>query len=85
MTEFTTGGQRHVFKFVFEAVGAASEWMQNIREAFGEYLAGAVGSRQRKRRTASCRRTGIPDHGKSVTWRSYLLCKLELIVSQAGQ
>ena len=44
-----------------------------------------VGSRQRKRRTASRSRTGIPDYGKSVAKRSYLLCKLELIVWQPGQ
>ena len=43
MTEFAPSGQRDVFKSVFEAVGAASEWMQNIREAFGEHLAGAGG------------------------------------------
>ena len=43
MTEFTTGGQRDVFKEFFEAVGVASERMENVREAFGEYLVGAGG------------------------------------------
>ena len=43
MTEFTPGGQRDVFKEFFKAVGVASEWMQNIGQAFGEYLAGAGG------------------------------------------
>ena len=41
MTQFTTGGQRDVFKEFFEAVGVASERMQNIGQAFGEHLAGA--------------------------------------------
>ncbi len=43
MTKFTTDGQRDVFKGTFKAVGAASERMENVREAFGKHFARASG------------------------------------------